>query len=93
MGKEMKTCMLCHSTTSGHRNDLFDGFIKDIEILAGYIISDRYNQAGNVLISTAKKLMETYDGCCAPDENIQKYGDKTSKLIELAQEISKMHGA
>lgn len=88
MSKEMKTCRLCHSTTSGHRNDIFDALIKDIEILAGYIIEERYNQAGNVLISTAKKLMETYDGCCTPNDEIQTYGDKTVKLIKLGQKIS-----
>ena len=93
MSNEMKTCRLCHSTTSGHRNDIFDALIKDIEVLAGYIVDDRYNQAGNVLIKTAKKLMETYDGCCTSDDNIQNYGDKTINLIKLGQEISKKHRA
>ena len=90
MKDQMKGCRLCGSVTSGHRNDLFDSMISNIEVLAGYIVDERFNQAGNVLIKQATELMQTYDGCCTDDEHIQKYGDRTIKLIKLGQKISKM---
>ena len=90
MNREMKSCRLCGSTTSGQRNDEFDDMILDIKTLARYVIDQRFNQAGNVLISSATKLMATFDGCCTDDEHIQKYGHMTIELIKLGQEISRM---
>jgi len=88
--REMERCRMCGIKTSGQRNDLFDGMLFDMKTLAGYIVDQRFNQAGAVLISSAANLMQTYNGCCVSDEMIQKYGKETIELIKLGMEISKL---
>ena len=73
MSKDMQTCRLCNCNTTGHKNDLFDKSISDLKTLAGYMLEERYNQAGNVLISSARSLMATYSGCACNNAEIQKY--------------------
>jgi len=90
MRAQMKGCRLCGSVTSGHKNDLFDAMLRNIEVLAQYVTEKRFNQAGNVLIKQAGELVQTYNGCCTDNESIQKYGDVTINLIKLGKEIARM---